>query len=347
MLSLPPGGRSSERMTVRHSSWMQPRLEPALTLHRRRERDGEPMNDRRLRQELDAGRYVRVAPGSFAPRDEFAALVPIDRHYVHVVEALERTRAPVVVSHHAAAAVWGIDIIGSWPRQIDTTVVGRGGGRSSGEFRRRVVRIDDSEVIPWRGHHITTPAQTALDLARVESSTAAVVALDQALWTRRRGGALARLEEIRGVLERNAPRRGDARAAAAVACATGLSDSVRESQSRMLIHRLGFPAPLLQQQFLLAGGRHVRTDFWWESERQAGEFDGVGKYLDPTLLAGRTAQQALIEEKDRGDQLRRRVRVVSRWRTPDLDDPRRLWDILTGDGLPSTRPRPPRGLQFG
>lgn len=323
-----------------------PREEPALTLHRRRERDGVPLDDRRLRAELDAGRWVRVAPGSFVRRDEWDALSPIDRHHVHVVEALERTRGPVVVSHHAAAAVWGIDLLGEWPDRVDTIVAGRAGGRSSGDFRRRAIVATDSETVPWRGHEVTSPAQTALDLARIGAFTAGVVALDQVLWERRDGGRLATADELRAVLDRNAPRRGDARAAVALDFATGLSDSVRETQSRVLIHRLGFPAPALQQEFRLPGGGRARTDFWWAAHRHVGEFDGVGKYLDPRLRAGRSPARVLVDEKDRGDRLRRLVRVVSRWRTPDLDDPRRLWDILTADGLPSTRPRPPRGLRF-
>lgn len=328
---------------------MQPRPEPSVTIHRRRERDGLPVNDRRLRQQLDAGNYVRVAPGSFVPRGEFSALAPIDRHYARVIEALDRTRGPVMVSHHAAAAVWGIDILGAWPTLIDTIVSGRGGGRSSGGFRRRLVRADDSEAIPWRGHLLTTPAQTVLDLARICPLTPAVVSLDQALWQRRRGGPLARLEDVRDVLDRNArsaSRRGDARAAAALDLATDLSDSVRESHSRVLLRRLGFPAPALQHEFVLASGARARVDFWWEEADQVGEFDGVGKYIDPALREGRSPEEVLIAEEDRGDALRRRVRVVSRWRTPDLEDPRRLWDILTGDGLRSSRPRPPRGLQF-
>jgi hypothetical protein len=323
---------------------MQPRPEPAATIHRRRERDGLPVNDRRLRQELDAGRFVRIAPGSFVPRESWRALSRIDRHHLSVVEALERTRGPVVVSHHAAAAVWGIDMIGAWPDQIDTVVAGRGGGRSSGRFRRRAIGADDTETVSWRGHELTTPAQTALDLARIGSGTAGVVALDQALWARRDGGALTTADEVHALLDRNAPRRGDARTARALDFATELSDSVRESHSRVLMHRLGFPPPVLQQEFVLPGGKIARTDFWWEEGRQVGEFDGVGKYIDPALRAGRSAEQVLIDEKDRGDALRRMVRAVSRWRTPDLRDPRRLWDILTNDGLRSTRPRPPRGL---
>ena len=75
--------------------------------------------------------------------------------------------------------------------------------------------------------------------------------------------------------------------------------------------------------------------------------DGIGKYFDPGLLQGRTPEQALLEEKDRADQLRRQVRALSRWRTPALHEARDLYDILIADGLPSRRPRPPAGLRIG
>jgi hypothetical protein len=60
------------------------------------------------------------------------------------------------------------------------------------------------------------------------------------------------------------------------------------------------------------------------------------------LRDGRSADEVLMAEKDRADELRRQVRALSRWRTPALRSPRLLYDILTGDGLPSFRPRPGR-----
>ena len=117
---------------------------------------------------------------------------------------------------------------------------------------------------------------------------------------------------------------------------------MRESHSRVVLHRLGFPEPELQVPFLLRDGRTVRTDFFWREHRHVGEFDGVSKYHDPRLLRGRTPSQVLIEEKDREDELRRQVNAFSRWRTPDLEAPRRLYDKLTFAGLPSSKPRPGR-----
>ena len=290
---------------------------------------------------------MRVAPGSFAPGDAWRSLRPMDRHHVRVIEVMDRARVPLLLSHFAAAAVWGIDHIGAWPTPVDVTVPRTGGGRSSGEFRRRTTWYPDAASVAWRGHAITTPAQTALDLARVGSFSAGVVALDQARWARREGGPLATLEELEVLAGADPRKQGSLRTRAALDFSSHLSDSVRESEARVLIDRLGFPAPVLQQRLRLPSGRVADTDFYFEDFDHAAEFDGVGKYLDPTLLKGRSPEEALIAEKDRGDELRRAVRAFSRWRTPAHRDPRLLYDILAGAGLPSRRPRPPAGLVWG
>ncbi len=323
---------------------MIPRQEPAIELHRRRERDGLPVDDRRLARAIASSEFVRVVPGSYARAADWSRLDPIDRHYVRTVEALDRAKGEVTIAMHAAAAVWGIETLGAWPARIDTLVPRTSGGRSTGLFRRHCVTDPDVEVVPWRGHLLTSPAQTAADLARVGSFTAGVVAVDQALWLRREGGALTTADAVRHRLDAGIRRRGGIRALRVAEFATGRSDSVGETRSRVLLRRLGFPEPELQRRFVLPSGRVAYVDFWWEELDHVGEYDGVGKYLDPALLGGRTPREALIEEKDRGDELRRVVRTLSRWRTPALTDPRRLYDILTGDGLPASRPRPPAGL---
>lgn len=322
---------------------MLPRPEPSVPVHRRRARDGVPLNERRLHAAVAAGSIVRVVAGSFVRYGDWTALPPIDRHYLRVVEAVERTRGPVVVALFAAAAVWGIDILGTWPTHIDVRTERTTGGRSSGVFRRHAIGIAEADTISWRGHSVTTPAQTVLDLARALTFTGAVVVMDQALWGRRQGGPLTTAAAIARLLEQT-PQRGIDRVRRAVDFATDLSDSVRESQSRVIISRLGFPPPTLQRRFLLPSGRVAFPDFYFPEHDHAGEFDGVGKYFDPDMRGERTAEQALLDEKDRGDELRRCVRALSRWRTPAVDDPRLLWDILTGDGLPSRYPRPPAGL---
>ena len=134
--------------------------------------------------------------------------------------------------------------------------------------------------------------------------------------------------------------RGAARARRVADFARSGADSVRETQSRVLIARMGFPQPELQQRFTLPSGRVVYSHFWWPDQKHAGELDGIGKYVDPELLRGRSPRQALLEEKDREDELGRVVRGFARWRSPALDEPALLYDILTSTGLRSRLARP-------
>lgn len=318
-----------------------PLLSP-IAVHRRRERDGEPANDRQMRRSIDAGIFRRVVAGSYVRESEWAQLRPMQKHLVRVIEVADRARCPIVFTHSAAAAVVSIDRIGAWPELVQVRIERSSGGRSSGAVKRRALGFDGTELIEWRGHFVTSPAQTAIDLASESTFTAGVVAVDQALWNRRGGGPLAVRDDLRRVMENN-DRRGLARVPDVLRFASELADSVRESEARVLLDRLGFPQPVLQKEFLLPGSKQVRTDFYFPDQDHVGEFDGIGKYFDPDILKGRTPEQALLEEKDRADALRRQVSGLSRWRTPAHRDPAQLYSILTADGLPSRFP-PPRLL---
>lgn len=312
---------------------------PEIDIRRRRDRGGVGVTDRRLRTLVRRGDVHRVVAGSFVPGGAWKKLTPLQRHLVTVAEVAEHARSPQVYMGSAAAAVWGIDRVEAWPRGVAVRVARATGGRSTGNVIRRALGFDGVELVEWRGHLVTSPAQTAIDLAADAGFMAGVVAMDQALWARRENGPLTTADEILTLVDQQT-RRGLGRARAALEFSTPLADSVRESEARVLIDRLGFPAPVLQKEFRLDKGGRARSDFYWEDFDHVGEFDGTGKYFDPDLLQGRTPEQALLDEKDRGDQLRRRVKGMSRWRTDAHRDPQQLYDILTGDGLPSRLPRP-------
>ncbi|WP_162815465.1 type IV toxin-antitoxin system AbiEi family antitoxin domain-containing protein [Microbacterium arborescens] len=316
-------------------SWV---IRPPLDVVFRR-READEATARLLDRARRTGAASPIARGSYAASEAWATLNASDAHAQRVWEAAARLRPGTVFSHHAAAAVLGIDLIDAWPRAIDVTTATSAG--SSGVIRRHHRPLERDEVMPWGEHFLTTPARTVVDLASVLPFVGGVVAADQALWQRRPSGALCTRHELEAAASRYRGR-AHARVAAVSTFATGLSDSVRESESRVLIDRLGFPTPTLQQRFVLPDGRDAFADFWWPDHDHIGEFDGTGKYLDPVMRRGRTPEQALIAEKDRGDALRRQVRALSRWRTPHLRSPRLLYDILRTDGLPSTRPRPGR-----
>lgn len=300
----------------------------------------DTIDGRRLKRAIDGGEWVRVAPGVFAVGSQWRRLLPIERHRVRVLEAMRRLERPTVISLHAAAAFWRMDVLGTWPDQVDVAVRASGGGRAVGTIRRHVIDPDQLRCVRVGRHLATDPAQTAIDLACALPHVRAVSAIDQALWSGRPGGALATSEELQRRVAAASSRRGHVRASRAVAAGADGAANVRESQARVEIVRLGFPRPRLQERRLLRSGRLVYGDMYFPAADHWLEVDGNGKYLSPEFTAGRTPDQIVIDEKNRENEIRREVRGFSRLGPRDADRPRLLYDILTGDGLRSGIPRP-------
>ncbi|WP_100345369.1 type IV toxin-antitoxin system AbiEi family antitoxin domain-containing protein [Compostimonas suwonensis] len=305
---------------------------------------------RALRRDAAHGAYVRVARGSYAPADEWHALDPRERHCVRALLRAERLPPRHVLSHVTAAALWGLPIATRWPDDIDVTVDRATGGRSEGQVRRHATGLDDLETRQLDGVTVTSPAQTAVDIALALPLRSSVVVLDAVL-SARGGAALATKAELERLLDTMTGRRGIRRARAAVDFADGRAESPGESMSRAVIHELGFPPPILQEAFFDRDGLIGRVDFWWPEHNLIGEFDGMTKYLSPELRGGRTAEQVVVTEKRREDRLRANGPRVARWITDDLRRRGALRAILLSAGLPITHRRPsfvargPRGQE--
>lgn len=307
---------------------------------RRREQVLLGTNDAALRKFTRDGGLVRIGPGSYARTNPWKKLDPQEQHRLKVLEAADRARGTVVYSHYAAAALWGIRILGTWPERIDVTTDHATGGRSSGTVKRHTRSLGGVEIVELGGLLLTSPAQTVVDLARTMPFADGVVVMDSALRLGRKPAPLTTRDSIARVIDRAHGKAGYRRAGAAADFASGHSGSPAESHSRVWIHLLGFPQPVLQQPFLLPSGRRAFPDFYWRDFDHAGECDGRSKYTDPQFLRGRTAEQAVIDEKNRENELRQVVGRLSRWEPRELYPPRRLYDRLTFDGLPSSKPRP-------
>lgn len=310
-----------------------------IDIIRRVDRD-DPIDDRKLRKLLVSGEWIRVAPGAYARAVEWRLGTPLERHRTRVSEVARRMRRAATLSHFAAAAIHGIDVLGAWPPLVDVTVPRSSGGRSTGDIRRRTREHGEPASEPWGRHRVTTPAQTALDLARVLPFVEGVAVVDQALHSGRAGGALTTRAEIESLWALDAAHRGNPRASRAIGFANPLAANVRESQSRVVLARLGFPTPRLQERRILRSGRLVFGDFYFPTYDHWGELDGRGKYRSPDFGADRHPAAIVIDEKNRENEIRREVRGFSRWEPVDADNPRLLYDILSSDGLPSCLPRP-------
>lgn len=244
-----------------------------------------------------------------------------------------------MLTHEAAAAIWGIPHLGRRPDSVDLADRRGTFPRSRNGVRWRRTPFDVEEVVELGGYLVTGLAQTLIDLACTRDFLGAVTALDAAL-----GGRLGKASPVdRAVLLQvlgRHRRTGSRDAVSAIEFADARSESVGESLSRGQMHLIGFPAPVLQAEFPRLDGGIDRTDFDWPEFALFGEFDGDLKYLDPDYRSGRTIERVILDEKKRSDRIRSRYRRTEvRWDWSVARSPTRLRALLLDAGLPIVRPR--------
>jgi hypothetical protein len=235
------------------------------------------------------------------------------RHHLLVRATMASLRRPAVVSHQSAAVLHGLPL---WGVRLDRVHITRRPPASSEVgrcLRTHVARLADHEVTTVDGLPVTDPVRTALDLARSLPLEPAVVVLDAALHLElvQEPLLVSRAREVAGT-------RGSRAAARALALADARSESVGESRSRVLLHRLGLAPSTLQRTIRSASGLVLgRADFAWEEERVVGEFDGRIKY-GRALRPGQDSGDAVFEEKRREDAFRDEDWGVVRWTWSEL-----------------------------
>jgi hypothetical protein len=236
---------------------------------------------------------------------------------VIVAATVSGLRSPATVAHQSAAALHGVPVWGIELGRVHILRPPPARGNGSARLHLHVAHLPDHHVVVVDGIPTTTVTRTVVDIARTASFESAVVMADWAL--RERRTSQAELEECLGVV---GPVPGARAAARVIAFADPLSESVGESRSRVLMHRLRLPRPDLQVRVLRRDGSAIgRCDFGWESRRSVGEFDGMVKY-GRLLRPGQAPGEVVFEEKRREDVLRDHRWEVARWTWADLDHPR-------------------------
>ncbi len=286
---------------------------------------------------IHRGQVVRVARGVYRlasarvrdPErrgdDDFLARI----RAAHIVAPV-----PPVFAGMAAAAVWGLPVVGSWPERVTVLCDREAGGRSNRHLARTYVGYP-AEVVERGGLRVTTLARTIADIARTERVECAVAMADRALrgTPGRAGWAPVTRAEIAGQLDALGRVPGVAAARAVLAFASGRSDSPGESVSRVVIRRLGLTAPRLQHRFHDADGLVGVVDFWWPQFDVIGEFDGIAKYVRSEFMGDSGAADVVVAEKQREDRLRALGPRVVRWGWRELSDLRELESRLRAAGV--------------
>lgn len=161
---------------------------------------------------------------------------------------------------------------------------------------------------------VTTPAWTAIEVARGLPRPRALATLDAAL----RSGTSG-LADLRQALNRQAGRRGVVTVRELLGLASPLAESPMESEARLVMIDGGLPLPVLQYQVTDLQGYTWRLDFAWPELRVGAEYDGVDWHSGPEAFLRDRRRSAALQDLGwvvvpivAGDVRYRRVELVRR-----------------------------------
>jgi hypothetical protein len=288
-------------------------------------------NEYALRLAVRRQELVRVARGAYTTGSRWRRMSVADRYRLRCTAHGLTARGPVVLSHQSAAAVLGLPLVHADLSQVHYTNESAARTKTAGALRRHAAPLPITHITDLEGLTVTSVARTLADLASSTPPITGVAAIDHALRLR----ACTR-EDIHEAAAARRLHHGLRRLRHAVNLATPLAESPGESLSRVRMHELGFPAPVLQQRWTLSSGRTVYTDFWWPQFGLIGEFDGVAKYVRHEYAGASTPAEVVMVEKRREDALRALGPRVARWGWDTANDARALFSHLIASGLPSS-----------
>jgi hypothetical protein len=247
-----------------------------------------------LQRLVQRGDLLRLARGGYAAAAQVAAQSG-DRaaeHAVLATAALAVAGPDTVVSHHSAASIHGLDMLGrSIEGSVALTRPPASTSRRSGPpgVRLHVAALPAGHVVGRRGLPITSAARTVIDLARTSSFLAGVVVADSALRTKKTAKA-----ELRSVIAACPRWPGLQTAREVVAFCDARSESVLESVSRVTFRDQGLPSPELQVWVGDETEMIGRADFLWSAHRTIAEADGAIKYADPSRAMAQLERDARL-----------------------------------------------------
>ncbi|BBZ49255.1 hypothetical protein H7H82_12885 [Mycobacterium heidelbergense] len=197
------------------------------------------------------------------------------------------TGTTIAVCLSTAAAAYGFDT----EEDRDLHVLNPGGQQLRPTRGLVVHRRAGAPLAIVAGRPATTPAWTAIEVARGLRRPRALATLDAAL----RGGTCDR-DGLRRVLRRHSGRRGVVAARELLELASPLAESPMESEARLVMLDGGLPPPVLQYEIVDLTGRTWRLDFAWPACRVAAEYDGVDWHSGPDAFLRDRRRSAALQD---------------------------------------------------
>ncbi|HZQ31043.1 MAG TPA: hypothetical protein VFB19_04850 [Mycobacterium sp.] len=195
--------------------------------------------------------------------------------------------AVVPVCLATAAAIYGFDI----QEDPNFHVLSPPGHQLRNADGLVIHRRDGAPLRVVEGRPVTSPAWTAVEVARSMRRPRALATLDAAL----RSGACSRAEMWRAAIEQ-AGRRGIVAVRELLPLADSRAESPMESEARLAMIDGGLPMPVLQYEIVDGNGDLRRVDFAWPEQRIAVEYDGLDWHTgDDAMRRDRKRTAALMD----------------------------------------------------
>ena len=154
-----------------------------------------------------------------------------------------------------------------------------------------VHRREGAPLVHTADRIATSPAWTAIEVARALRRPRALATLDAAL----RSGTCSRAELWRAA-GKQAGRRGIVAVRDLLALADARAESPMESEARLTMIDGGLPMPELQYEIVDGNGELRRLDFAWPTFRVAVEYDGVDWHTEPDALRNDRRRRLALQD---------------------------------------------------
>lgn len=234
------------------------------------------------------------------------------------------------LARETAALVHGIPLIRIPTSQLQSIHPQR--SRTQVSLRRLHRSLSDTEVVSWRGRHVTNAVRTALDLGLENSLEAGVIALDYVLHNSQNVHQLYR--QIEHICDTHAYFGSSSRVTQMLRVANGLAESPTESLGMLCLMTLGITDVIQQANIFDEHGHFVaRVDFLLRGRKVILEVDGRSKYISTTNGGFSRDDNTLVAEKNRTYKLERLGYKVVRIMWEDLVDVARFATIMRNHGV--------------
>ena len=203
------------------------------------------------------------------------------------VAALLAVGEGALLSHHSAAALWGLEPAAAGDRLVHVLVSREPRRNLRGVKVHRTRVLGPQDVRMREGLPVTSPARTLLDIAGLVTDRQLERALDQARVER-----LLRTAELEELMARGFGLPGRRALAALVAHQAGSALTRSEAEERFLdlIRRAQLPAPEVNTRV-----HGYEVDFLWRAQRLVVEIDGFRFHSTRRAFEGDRRKDATLK----------------------------------------------------